>query len=149
MEISAFFANLALFAAKGLLVFCLFFLIILVIAFFAARAQTKHELKVENLKEKFDHYKHLLQFLLTKNEFKKIRKAKELEKKEKQIESKPRAFVLSFEGDMRAQADQLRHEVTAVLTIAQPGPRGSKYRKPRRRCSWVWPGSSPSPSAQR
>lgn len=123
MEISAFFANLGLFAAKGFLVFLFFFLIVLVIAFLTARAQAKHELKVENLKEKFDHYKHLLQFFsLTKNEFKKIRKAeKELEKKEKQVESRPRAFVLNFEGDMRAQAvDQLRHEVTAVLTIAQP-----------------------------
>jgi serine protease SohB len=123
MEVSTFFANIGLFAAKGFLVFLFFLMLVLVIAFLAAKAQAKHELKVENLKDKFDHYKHILQFFsLGKSEFKKARKnEKELEKKEKEVGSKPRAFVLNFDGDMRAQAvDQLRHEVTAILTIAMP-----------------------------
>lgn len=123
IESAGFFTELGLFAAKGFLIFAFFVFIILLIAFLATKAQSKHELKIENLKEKYEHYKHLLQFFsLSKEDFKKTRKKeKELLKKQKELPENPRAFVLNFEGDMRANAvNQLRHEVTAILTLALP-----------------------------
>ncbi|WP_175650590.1 protease SohB [Pseudomonas sp. Marseille-P9899] len=61
--------------------------------------------------------------LLEKSELKALRKqqAKELKKQKKTPEDKPRVFVLDFDGDIKASAtDSLRHEITALLTLATP-----------------------------
>ena len=61
--------------------------------------------------------------LLEKNQLKALRKqqAKELKKQKKAPEDKPRVFVLDFDGDIKASAtDSLRHEITALLTLATP-----------------------------
>ncbi|WP_110968650.1 protease SohB [Pseudomonas huaxiensis] len=61
--------------------------------------------------------------LLEKSELKALRKqqAKELKKQKKAPEDKPRVFVLDFDGDIKASAtDSLRHEITALLTLATP-----------------------------
>ena len=57
----------------------------------------------------------------TKSEKKQSKQDKKSEKKKpEEAERKPRVFVLDFEGDVEASAvDQLREEVTAVLSVAE------------------------------
>lgn len=59
--------------------------------------------------------------LLDKARLKALRKsqAKELKKDKKQVEVKPRVYVLDFDGDIKASAtESMRHEITALLTLA-------------------------------
>lgn len=59
--------------------------------------------------------------LLDKARLKALRKAqaKDLKKEKKQPDTKPRVYVLDFDGDIRASAtENMRHEITALLTLA-------------------------------
>ncbi|PWB33950.1 protease SohB [Pseudomonas sp. SDI] len=61
--------------------------------------------------------------LLDKAQLKALRKqqAKSEKQLKKTPEDKPRVFVLDFDGDIKASAtDSLRHEITALLTLATP-----------------------------
>jgi len=65
----------------------------------------------------------LEQSVLDKDRLKAIHKeeAKAAKRAKKAGEHKPRVFVLDFDGDLRASAtEHLRHEVTAVLSLATP-----------------------------
>ena len=65
----------------------------------------------------------LEQSLFDKDQLKTLRKqqAKSEKKHKKQPESKPRVFVLDFDGDIKASAtESLRHEITALLSLATP-----------------------------
>jgi serine protease SohB len=65
----------------------------------------------------------LEQSLLDKDTLKAQRKAEAKAEKaaRKKPQAKPRVFVLDFDGDIKASAaDQLRHEITALLTLATP-----------------------------
>lgn len=65
----------------------------------------------------------LEQSLLDKDALKAQRKAEAKAEKaaRKNPQAKPRVFVLDFDGDIKASAaDQLRHEITALLTLATP-----------------------------
>jgi serine protease SohB len=82
------------------------------------------QLQVDKLN---DFYKELRQRLeqavLDKDQLKSLHKAEAKAEKlaKKSAGHKSRVFVLDFQGDIKASAvDQLRHEVTAVLSMAKP-----------------------------
>jgi serine protease SohB len=55
-----------------------------------------------------------------KAEKKKYKEQKKTEKSKDVVERRPRVYVIDFDGDVQASAvDQLREEVTAVLTVAE------------------------------
>lgn len=65
----------------------------------------------------------LEQSLIEKDQLKAQRKleAKAAKLAKKASETRPRVFVLDFDGDIKASAvDSLRHEITALLTLATP-----------------------------
>jgi serine protease SohB len=69
---------------------------------------TEHALKIEQKAEK-------------KAEKKKQKELKKSEKSAADESRKPRVYVIDFEGDVQASGvDQLREEVTAILSIAEP-----------------------------
>lgn len=61
--------------------------------------------------------------LLDKARLKALRKAqaKDLKKDRKSTETKPRVYVMDFDGDIKASAtENMRNEITALLTLATP-----------------------------
>lgn len=87
------------------------------------RERTKDQISVKNISNKFIEMKEILQSeILDKKQLKEIekkRKAKEKEEKNKE-ETKPRSFVINFDGDTEAsQVENLREEITAILTVAE------------------------------
>jgi serine protease SohB len=88
------------------------------------------EMLVEKLNEKFNDSKELLEeFILDKEALKTLRKdQKKNEKAEAKLhksdikpDTKPRVFVLDFDGDIKASAvDDLRESISAVLQMADP-----------------------------
>ena len=93
------------------------------------KIKTKEKIEITNINDKYKNLKNTLNNeLLTKQELKQIAKQeKEADKlAKKQAKNNPsstqkRIFVLNFIGDLRAsQAEELREEVTALLTIATP-----------------------------
>ncbi len=71
----------------------------------------------KGLRERLEHS------LLDKDRIKAQRKeeAKAAKAAKKAGEQKPRVFVLDFDGDIKASAaEQMRHEITALLTLATP-----------------------------
>jgi serine protease SohB len=70
----------------------------------------------KDLRERLEHS------VLHKDQLKAVRKAeaKAAKQEKKHPPSKPRVFVLDFDGDIKASAtDHLRHEVTALLSMAK------------------------------
>ncbi len=117
------------FSGKVVIIFLFIVGLILLIASLIARQKMKPELEVESVNDKLDD----LQFMLESAVFDKAQfKAaeKERKKKEKAAEKAdkedkkriPHIFLLKFDGDVQAKAvEQLRDEITAVLTVFQPG----------------------------
>lgn len=92
------------------------------------RRPERGHIEVSSLNESLDSVTRTLkQFVLNENDWKAEAKAekkknKELKKAEKAHTEarKPRVYVIDFEGDIQASAvDQLREEVTAILSIAE------------------------------
>lgn len=120
-------AEIGVFFAQALIVLFVVGGIILIIAMAAARGRTPHSFEIEILNNKFKDYATMLKSeLLSKEELKSEKKKnKEAEKKEEKVKSekttKPRVFVLTFDGDIKAsQTENLREEITAVLSVATP-----------------------------
>ena len=82
------------------------------------------QLQVQKLNDFYkDLRERLEQSVLSKDQLKASRKAqaKAAKQEKKAPSSKPRVFVLDFDGDIKASAtDNLRHEVTALLSMAKP-----------------------------
>ncbi|TXR40485.1 protease SohB [Ectopseudomonas mendocina] len=82
------------------------------------------QLQVQKLNDFYkDLRERLEQSVLSKDQLKTSRKAeaKAAKQEKKTPSSKPRVFVLDFDGDIKASAtDNLRHEVTALLSMAKP-----------------------------
>ncbi|QLF91795.1 protease SohB [Pseudomonas sp. ABC1] len=123
-----FLADYAGFLAKTLtVVFAIIAILIALAALRRARGgqQREGELEVRRLN---DFYKGLRQRLeqavLEKDALKALRKQEAKAEKASRKEAAPsasRVFVLDFDGDIKASAvESLRHEVTAVLTLAKP-----------------------------
>lgn len=117
-------AEIGVFFAQALIVLFVVGGIVLIIAMAAARGRTPHSFEIEILNNKFKDYANMLKSeLLSKDELKSEKKKnKEADKKEEKNHiTKPRLFVLSFDGDIKAsQTENLREEITAVLSVATP-----------------------------
>ncbi|MDM9653581.1 protease SohB [Pseudomonas wenzhouensis] len=102
-------------------------IVVVLVAVAATRGKGRRaggQLQVQKLN---DFYKDLRERLehsvLSRDQLKATRKAQaKAAKQEKKAPSiKPRVFVLDFDGDIKASAtDNLRHEVTALLSMAKP-----------------------------
>lgn len=97
--------------------------IVLTVAGLKGRQRNKDgELDIRSINEQLDEVREGMRaVVLDKTEQKKLAKQrKQQDKQEKKHPvSKPRVFVLDFDGDIRASAtDSLREEVTAVLSLA-------------------------------
>ncbi|SFB53495.1 serine protease SohB [Azotobacter beijerinckii] len=103
-------------------------ILLILVAFAALRSRERHKgdghLEVHKLNDFYKSLRESLeQAVLGKDRLKAQRKAEaKAEKQAKKAgKEKPRVFVLDFDGDIRASAtDKLRHEVTAVLSMANP-----------------------------
>lgn len=115
-----FLLNVGMFAAKAFLIVGAILVVFSFIFFSFGRIRQSDSINVENLGDRYDHLKHVLQSqLLEKKAYKAF--AKSEKKKRDEVKNKPRVFVLDFKGDLRANAvDRLREEISALLTIAQP-----------------------------
>ncbi|CAM2977140.1 protease SohB [Legionella worsleiensis] len=87
-------------------------LLILTGGIFSLGRKPKPKLEITSLNEEYQH----VQSLMNKEIL-----AKKSSKKKKSKEKKPTLFVIDFSGDIKAtQVEQLREEITSVLSIAQP-----------------------------
>ena len=92
----------------------------------AGKKAAHHEgLEVEDLNKKYRHMANALrQAVMKKADWKKEAKAEKVRVKAeaRSAETRARAFVIDFKGDLKATAvASLREEVTAVLSVAGPG----------------------------
>lgn len=86
--------------------------LILVAGILSLGRKPKPKLEITSLNKQYDEIKHHM--------FREI-VGKKPEKKKKDKKTKPSLFVLDFSGDIKAsQVDQLRDEISAVLSIATP-----------------------------
>lgn len=124
-----FLGEYGLFLAKAITVLVVLLLIIAAVTSASSRAQSdrKARLKVEKLNDEYDEHKSILEEeILTSEELKernkKEKKRLKAEKKsagKTETESKPRVYVLKFDGDIKASAvDTFRDSVTALLQVA-------------------------------
>ncbi|VXD00277.1 putative protease SohB [Pseudomonas sp. 8Z] len=119
-----FFSEYASFLAKTLTVVVAIVVVLVFIAALRGKGRaTGGRLQVAKLNDFYkDLREHLEHSVLRKDELKALRKseAKAAKQEKKTPASKPRVFVLDFDGDIKASAtDNLRHEVTALLSMAK------------------------------
>lgn len=113
-----FFAEYGLFALKAMTI-VIGFLAILITMFSLGR-RSKAITHIDSLNDMYAAKKKHLQKSLPKNKTNKPKKVTQ-SKKKKGKDDLPSRFVLSFEGDITAsQVDQLRDEISMVLSLATP-----------------------------
>ncbi|WP_413612221.1 protease SohB [Bdellovibrio sp. HCB-110] len=117
--------SIGIFAAQTFLILFAILAVIITIAMLASKAGHKSEIQVELLHKKYKNFRHLLKsHTLTKSERKDLKKKLKEERKNQDKESREqekKIFLIDFEGDIKASAvENLREEVTAVLTTATP-----------------------------
>lgn len=112
--------QLGLFASKTFLIVVALLVVIAFILLSMNRTRGRAQLEIEKLNERFDLMRETMnETVLSKKALKTIQK---LEKKKKETKDRRRVFVLKFEGDIKAsEVDELREEITAILSIAGPG----------------------------
>jgi len=120
-----FLAEYAGFLARTVTVVVAIVMVLLVVAVLRQKGQrSAGHLSVRKLNEFYRELReHLEDSVLHKDQLKRQRKAeaKAHKAEQKKPVEKPRVFVLDFDGDIKASAtEQLRNEVTAVLSMAQP-----------------------------
>ena len=138
-----FFLNLALFSSKALMIVVATLLILTGFLALISKGKAlnkKGKLKITHLNKQLDEAKQEIESAILdtldkkhrksiqrhqkakqKLEKKQVKKIKSENRSEKLPPSKKRIFVLTFEGDIKAsQAENLRKEVTALLSIAKP-----------------------------
>lgn len=115
-----------LFLAKA--VTFLFGLLILISAIAGAIARGRRDpeagrLDVRHLNERLEGMRDVLRHeVMDSKSFRKLVKREAKQRKAQRAEKRARIWVLRFEGDLEASAvEQLRHEVTAILTLAEEG----------------------------
>ncbi|MFN7906334.1 MAG: protease SohB [Pseudobdellovibrionaceae bacterium] len=115
--------NLATFFGQALIIVVAVAAILLLIAMLIAKSQMKSDLEIKDLNEQYEQLQDgMKSFVLSKDALKKEHKAKKKEAKKKANEEKKnRLFVVDFDGDVKAsQVEELREEVTAILSVATP-----------------------------
>ncbi len=112
--------QIGLFASKTILVAGGMIVVLGAIFFFAARSKERSQISIEKLNDYYDDLKALLQMeLLNKKELKEFTKKEKKARKDPEPKSK-RAFVIDFDGDIKAsEVENLREEVTAILAAAK------------------------------
>lgn len=118
-------ADYTLFMAKAATVLVVVFMLVALVASLKDRQRANEgSLQVQRLNDRLaDMSETLAAQVLDKQAFKAMMKARKLHEKNraKGGDKAPRVFVLNFHGDIKAGAlEHLRHEVTAVLELAQP-----------------------------
>lgn len=80
------------------------------------------KLTIQKINDKFKHYQETVNAAAqSKTEKKSAKKAKKAEEKTKEKSSRPRLFLLNFQGDIKASAvNSLREEITAILLSKKP-----------------------------
>ncbi|MDC0980218.1 protease SohB [Bdellovibrionales bacterium] len=114
-----------LFSAKVLIVVSGLIAVLITIATLIQKSKDeKVPLSIEDLSKRLRTFKETLQDkVLTEKELKKVKKErKKLASKVGKAESsKPKIFVIDFEGDIKASAvKQMQNEISALLTLATP-----------------------------
>lgn len=113
-----------LFLAKSLTFVVLIGLLLGLMSSLAMRQKSDDEghIEVKALNEQYKHWQDSLKHeMLSEDALKDLKKQekKEKKKKPKDEESKPRVFVLDFDGDIKASdVESLRHAITALLGVA-------------------------------
>lgn len=133
--VAEFFFEYGLFAAKVLtFMLIVVFAIGFLIAAAAAKANKQREtLEIENINDKLEDFKDAMEAeVLSKEEYKALQKSHKKEAKQarkerkkrlksgEEEESKPRLFMIRFDGDLHAsEVENLRESITAILSIAK------------------------------
>jgi serine protease SohB len=87
-------------------------LLLLVGGIFSLGRKPKPKLEITSLNKQYDEIQHRMQKEIS---------GKKPAKKKKDKTAKPSLYVIDFNGDMKAsQVDQLRDEITAILSVATP-----------------------------
>ena len=100
---------------------------IVIIASVAGAAQKpkvkKGQIELDDVSLQLDELKsEFLSETLSKDEFKKCEKEEKKRLKQQKNEVKNKVYVLDFNGSIDArEVDELREEITAILTVAQAG----------------------------
>ena len=120
-----FFSEYALFLTKTFTLLVALLALLVVVAALRSKGRGQGgELQVHKLNEFYQELRQRLQQqVLDKPALKALRKEEERQAKarKKQENDRQRIYVLDFQGDIRASAaDSLRHEVTALLSMARP-----------------------------
>lgn len=118
-----FLTEIGLFAFKTLIILLFVAGIIVIIGVTAMKSQFKSHLEIEKINDKLkDYAKNIKHYSLDKTSLKEMRKKLKEEKKKSNSEKpKNKLFVIDFKGDVKAsQVENLREEVTAILTEATP-----------------------------
>ena len=113
------------FLARAVTVLIVIVVVLSVATSLRSRGRTKAgELHVSSLNEFYTDLKENIEYnVLDKAQLKAIKKANKakLQHDKKAAIEKKRVYVLNFDGDMQASAaDNLRHEITALLGVAKP-----------------------------
>jgi serine protease SohB len=121
-----FLSELGLFGGKvALLAMGIGAVLILFFALLAKARQSKPLMSVENMNDRFDLMeKALKESVLDDKSLKADKKAakKKAKAEKKNPADRKRIYVLQFDGDIRAaHVENLREEITSVLTVARPG----------------------------
>ena len=117
-----FLSDYGLFLAKAI-TFVIVFALIVAIAASASHKEKGPKPKIVHLNKKLKKVQdHFDSEVLSKKELKeKHKKEKADSKKAEKSESKPRTYVLDFNGDIKAsQAENLKDEITAILSLDTP-----------------------------
>lgn len=86
--------------------------LIIFAGFFSMSRRPKPKLEIVSLNEQYTNLQSLMTKEVLGEKMKKIKKSKE---------NKPHLYLIDFNGDIKAsQVEQLRDEITAILTIATP-----------------------------
>lgn len=114
--------QLGLFAGKALLIVIALVTILIVFFGLLMRQKGLHHLEIENLNEKHRDLADLLKSqILDKKDLKSEKKKNKKAEKEKTESPKKRAYVIDFDGDIRASdVNCLREEITTVLRVCRP-----------------------------
>jgi serine protease SohB len=120
-----FFAEYIGFLAKTVTLLVAAVVLLVTVAAVRSKGRAVHgQLQVSKLNDFYKAlHQRLEQSVLDKDQLKAAQKAeaKTAKQEKKAGRHKPRVYVLDFDGDIKASAtDQLRHEITALLSLASP-----------------------------
>jgi serine protease SohB len=110
-----FLAQYGLFALKSFTI--VIAILLLFVGFFAIGKKPKPKMEIKSLNNQYGDIKQRMSLEVKGNKLPKVKQSK---KEKKRHNEKPSLYVIDFQGDIKAsQVEQLRDEITAVLSVAQ------------------------------